>query len=326
MVTNGSGRRRERTKVVNSQTPNPNPNPNICKTRIDQVSYLKPLHIFRIIGTTSFMAMAPQWLATSSMSSSSSKGQAVLKVCGAWIYTSASSSSSSAGSFSSSWCGGVSSGFSLARARSFSSCFRSLPGGGGSSGSFLGGGSSHTSAAALASKALSRSLTSSGSGGLLFKRTFASSAHVSVPFAGSVSRSHAHAHSLMMKGNHNLLRGGSLGPDNYNCSQYIQRRFRSNHKFRDAKGSLFRHPKNQQSFRKPKRIKMTVPKSVRMRFKVTGTGKILRWQTGRSHRRSHKSKNALGRLKRCVPLSKKSKEYKVLVKIGYRSKYRGRYR
>ncbi|XRB09468.1 ribosomal protein L35 [Pycnococcus provasolii] len=129
-----------------------------------------------------------------------------------------------------------------------------------------------------------------------------------------------------MKGNHNLLRGGSLGPDNYNCSQYIQRRFRSNHKFRDAKGSLFRHPKNQQSFRKPKRIKMTVPKSVRMRFKVTGTGKILRWQTGRSHRRSHKSKNALGRLKRCVPLSKKSKEYKVLVKIGYRSKYRGRYR
>ena len=130
----------------------------------------------------------------------------------------------------------------------------------------------------------------------------------------------------MMKGNHSLLRGGSLGPDNYNCSQYIQRRFRSNHKFRDAKGSLFRHPKNQQSFRKPKRIKMTVPKSVRMRFKVTGTGKILRWQTGRSHRRSHKSKNALGRLKRCVPLSKKSKEYKVLVKIGYRSKYRGRYR
>ncbi|XRB24841.1 ribosomal protein L35 [Pseudoscourfieldia marina] len=128
-----------------------------------------------------------------------------------------------------------------------------------------------------------------------------------------------------MKGNHSLV-GGSLGPDNCNCSQYIQRRFRSNHKFRDAKGSLFRHPKNQQSFRKPKRIKMTVPKSVRMRFKVTGTGKILRWQTGRSHRRSHKSKNALGRLKRCVPLSKKSKEYKVLVKIGYRSKYRGRYR
>ena len=266
------------------------------------------------------------------MASMSSKpqAQALLKVCGALRCFITSSSASSAG-FSSSWCGGVSSAcsFSFTRARSFSSCarsscFRSLPGGGSS-------GSLHTSAASAASSkarsfSRSRSLTSSLQGGLLFKRTFASSAHLSVPFAGSVSRSHAHAHSLMMKGNHSLLRGGSLGPDNYNCSQYIQRRFRSNHKFRDAKGSLFRHPKNQQSFRKPKRIKMTVPKSVRMRFKVTGTGKILRWQTGRSHRRSHKSKNALGRLKRCVPLSKKSKEYKVLVKIGYRSKYRGRYR
>lgn len=255
------------------------------------------------------------------MSSSSQRCRQTLPfMCGALRGFIASSSSSAA----------AGSGFSFAftRARSFSSCFRSTIPRKGGSGSFLGGGSGslHTSAAALASKALSRSLTSSGSGGILFKRTFASSAHLSVPFAGSVSRSHSHLHSLMMKGNHNLLRGGSLGPDNYNCSQYIQRRFRSNHKFRDAKGSLFRHPKNQQSFRKPKRIKMTVPKSVRMRFKVTGTGKILRWQTGRSHRRSHKSKNALGRLKRCVPLSKKSKEYKVLVKIGYRSKYRGRYR
>ena len=108
--------------------------------------------------------------------------------------------------------------------------------------------------------------------------------------------------------------------EGWHCLTHV--RHRSNHRFRKF-GSTFRHPRNQQR-QKPKQYRVRTPTAVRMRFKVTGTGRIFRWRAGFRHRRARKSKAQKKRLKKTVEVSKNSMTYRYLIKIGFHKRFRGR--
>lgn len=108
--------------------------------------------------------------------------------------------------------------------------------------------------------------------------------------------------------------------EGWHCLTHV--RHRSNHRFRKF-GSTFRHPRNQQR-QKPKQYRVRIPTAVRMRFKVTGTGRIFRWRAGFRHRRARKSKAQKKRLKKTVEVSKNSMTYRYLIKIGFHKRFRGR--